>query len=551
MMLKLYTKDYKTFGRNGEIPLEKIDRGLPGDEMELSIGKEKWIVTQRAEHPTLVGLLDVKSKYVYGMSSRGTSQYLFTPYNESYPPFIVGCADKDKRHNKIVLVRFSDWPVGSKFPKGQLIQTLGVAGDFEAEAKALYWCYSPWTFKKEPTVMARPKAHGLSFIKEEENENDEDDNEHDDRLSSISSHPNRLDLTQKYTLNIDPLGCKDIDDVLTVYHNDSNSWVLVVTIADVSEMIDVNGELDHHAMKTGQSLYSEFLPPRNMLLPQLSEDELSLIPGKTRFGVSLIHTFSGNKLMYSKFAESIIENKASYTYDNVEATADPEVVKMIRQAAGILGCEDINDPHKWIETFMVNYNKSVAKELYDKNVGIFRGQKPDVPLEKYQRICPELAHQAAIFTGPEDILEHTSLNAPTYCYASSPIRRYVDIVNQRLLKIIISKQWEFLFLSRDDDFSGLADKMNDLQKGAKRQSRDDFFLSQLAGEKRIIEGVIFDIATEKLKVYVPVWKRFVKVRREQKIESTTTLYEGEKVNLRYFYNPDQVAWKNRIVFQIV
>jgi len=529
MVNKLYTKDYKTFGVNGEIRLESIDRALPGDEIELSDGKEKWIVTQRAEHPTLVGILDIKSKYIYGMSSRGTSQYLFTPYNESYPPFIVGCADKNKTHNKIVLIRFSDWPVGSKFPKGQLVQTLGVAGDFQAEAKALYWYYSPWVYRQIPMSSCR-------------NNNSE-----------------RLDLTNKYTFNIDPPGCKDIDDVLTVYrnnnnNNNNNSWVLVVTIADVADIIDTNCELDHHAMKTGQSLYSNFLSPRNMLPPELSEDILSLIPGNVRLGVSLVHTFIGNTLISSKFMETIIENKASYTYDNVEATLDPDTLKMTRQAANILGCEDINDPHKWIETFMVNYNKNVAATLYKHQVGIFRGQKPEAPLEKYQRICPELAHQAAIFTGPDNILEHTSLNAPTYCYASSPIRRYVDIVNQRLLKIIISKQWELLILCKNDDFSILAEKMNILQKGAKRQSRDDFFLSQLAagetGEKRTIEGVIFDITTEKLKVYVPSWKHFIKVlRRDEKTESTIS--EGDQVTLRYFYNADQVGWKNRIVFQIV
>ena len=517
--MKLYTKDYKTFGVNGEIRLENIDRGLPGDEVELSVGKERWIVTQRAEHPTLVGLLDVKSKYIYGMSSRGTSQYLFTPYNESYPPFIVGCADKDKTHNKIVLIRFSDWPVGTKFPKGQLIQTLGIAGDFQAEAKALYWCYSPWVCRQIP-------------------------------ISSCHNKLERLDLTEKYTLNIDPPGCKDIDDVLTVYRKDNNSWVLVITIADVADMIDANSELDHHAMKTGQSLYSNFLPPRNMLPAQLSEDALSLIPGKVRLGVSLVYTFVGNVLIRSKFMETIIENKASYTYDNVEETADPNVVKMIREAADILGCEDINDTHKWIETFMVQYNKTVASTLYDYQVGIFRGQKPEAPLEKYERICPELAHQAAVFTGPDNILKHTSLNASTYCYASSPIRRYVDIINQRLLKIIISKQWEMLILSKNDEFSLLAEMMNILQKGAKRQSRDDFFLSQLAtAATKIIEGVIFDVAPDKLKVYVPTWKRFVKVRISKKLEST--LSEGDQVTLRYFYNPDQVGWKNRIVFEIM
>jgi exoribonuclease R len=530
MMCKLYTKDYKTFGQNGEIRLERIDRGLPGDDMEYALGKSNWVVSHRAEHPTLVGLLDVKSKYIYGMSTRGVSQYLFTPYNESYPPFIVGYADKDKSHNKIVLVRFSDWPVGSKFPKGHLERVLGVAGDFKAEALALQWCASPWTIKfTSEQMLEQPQL-------------------------SVPPPNNRVDLTDKWTINIDPPGCRDIDDVISVYKG-VDKWHLVVTIADVAESVDTGSTLDIHASRTGQSVYSEFLPPRNMFPPALSEDLLSLIPGKRRLGVSIIYTFMGDVFITHKFAETIVENKESYTYENVRATADPENIKMIRAAASILGCKeaDADDPHKWVETFMVDYNKKVARELSNAKVGVFRGQKTEVSLETYERICPELAHQAATFTGSDNILQHKSLNAEVYCYASSPIRRYVDVVNQRLLKIIISKEWEFVIISRDDDFSSLADTMNELQKVAKRQSRDDFFLKQLSlgAATNIVDGVVFDYSSEKerLKVYVPAWKRFVKVR-VFKTDSQPPC-EGEKVTLRYFYNADQVAWKNRIVFQIV
>jgi len=543
--MHINTKDYKTFwttdGR--EIPLSQTDRVLPNDTVQYN--GEKYVTTERADHPLLVGVLNVKSKYMYGMSSRGTPQYLFTPYNESYPPFIVG--SKDKTANKIVLIKFESWDVGQKFPKGQLVNTIGLCGDFLAEAKALYWQHSPYMFK-----------------------GDAYDSASEDQLLQEG----RTDLTDKYTLNIDPAGCKDIDDVLTVYeikpststNTSTSEYCIGITISDVSETIDPGSQLDIHAARTGQSLYSEFLPPRNMLPPIFSEDHLSLLPGKKRLGISLICRFIDNTFIESLFVETVVKNKESFTYENVAEKCDPKVVNMIRRAARALGITEANaqDPHKWIETFMIFYNTEVAKVLQRQKVGIFRGQKAAVAndMEKYKRICPELANQAAVFTDCENILPHMSLGLDYYCYATSPIRRYVDIVNQRLLKFFIKMDFKNIILEEASDIQPLVDQQNLLQKGAKHHSREDFFLRLLQeGEhnantnnnnktSRTIEGVVFDFNEAKMKVYVPLWKRFVKVRHNLH-EVQEKYEEGQTIQLRYFYDANQVAWKNRMVFEVM
>ena len=547
MSTKIHTKDYKEFYLDYSdvtIALQDTDRVLPGDVVERVKGK--WQTAHRADHPLLVGLLDVKSKYVYGMSSRGVPQYLFTPYNESYPPFIVGCSTKDRSHNKIVLVRFDSWENGQKFPRGALVETLGNAGDLKVEAKALYLQYSPWTFKKD--IIIPPFKRGLDVIREVDEDSDSDSTiTHEDH----KSHTERVDLTEKYTFNIDPAGCKDIDDVLTIYEKDDKTWILVITISDVAELVDTNGELDQHAVKTGQSLYSHFLPPRNMLPAKLSEDELSLLPGKQRLGVSLFCEFYCNTFLSlaSKFHLTVIENKKSFTYDSFVTEAPSKVVDAVRDAAAaISNGPKTDDPHKWIETIMIYYNSEVAKKLAYESVGIFRGQKKSQAdlKERYEQICPELAHEAAVYTTAADIMPHTALGKDQYCYASSPIRRYVDIVNQRFLKAILLKDWYDIAITKQIDSTELVEQQNRLQKGAKRQSRDDFLLAQIAAAaSKTLEGVVFDVG-ESIKVYVPAWKRIVKVR--------TWTYDtpavGTNVTLKYFYNPDQNAWKNKIVFAL-
>lgn len=523
MTHKLSTKDYVSFsvGNVVNISLDQIDRGLPGDEMELTANRTTWKVFHRVDHPHLVGVLDVMSKYVYGMSTRGVSQYLFTPYNKSYPPFIVGCADKDRSSNKIVVVTFASWESSQKFPKGSLVSTLGLSGDLAAEANALQLQYSPWNLKK----------FNLSNTFDLQNEH-------------------RINLSGTPTLNIDPEGCKDIDDIITVYRDATDFVNIVITIADVSEIIDIGSPIDRHAQKTGQTLYSEFHKPRNMLPSILSEDALSLLPGKKRLGVSLFMKFIPlTQLIISDFRETIVENNASYTYENVKTDAPKEIISDICYAAKSLGCNDINDPHKWVETFMIHYNKEVAKKLNSLKLGIFRGQLKSVrnDLEVYNRICPELAHEAALYVSPINLIPHYSLRCEAYCYASSPIRRYVDIVNQRYLKSIIRKEWDLVTISQMADFETIISQQNALQKGAKAQSRDDFLLKQIATNPgKIVDGVVFsfDATEQKMKVYVPQWKRLVKVRNVSEQYS-----EGDKVTLKYYYNPNNVSWKNRIVFE--
>lgn len=546
MSTKIYTTNYKEFsvvGNDIKIPFDDIDRVLPGDIIERNGNKIQTVY--RAEHPLLVGLLDVKSKYIYGMSTRGTPQYLFTPYNKSYPPFIVGCATKDHSHNKIILVRFDSWAEGQKFPKGALVETLGNAGDFKVEAKALYLQYSPWTFKKN--IIVPPIQRSLDAINEV---NEEDDNYNSSYMCLDSKKSEHIDLTNEYTFNIDPPGCKDIDDVLTIYTKDDNTWVLVITIADVSEIVDANGELDQHAGKTGQSLYSNFLPPRNMLPAKLSEDELSLLPGKVRQGVSLFCKFVSNTLVSSEFHLTIVENNRTFSYESFVKDAETQIVEAVRDAAALIsGNPKTDDPHKWIETFMIHYNSEVAKILAKEEIGIFRGQRESqIALkERYEQICPELAHEAAVYTTATDIMPHKALGLDKYCYSSSPIRRYVDIVNQRFLKAILLKDWYDIAISKHFDTREIVDQLNILQKGAKRQSRDDFLLAQISVENhdKILQGVIFDI-TEYIKVYIPVWKRIVKVRTW----TCDTPTVGTNVALKYFYNPDQNSWKNKIVFAI-
>jgi len=141
-----------------------------------------------------------------------------------------------------------------------------------------------------------------------------------------------------------------------------------------------------------------------------------------------------------------------------------------------------------------------------------------------------LAYESATFVLPTEDTRHFGLNSAAYAYASSPIRRYCDVVNQRALKGILKSP-----ITQD-----LIDSLNRRQKQAKAFSRDLFFMTQLSSNNcESVEGTIIDSK----KVYVPVWKRCVKVRN-------LDLHKGTKVRLQWFEDREKPNWKERIVFKV-
>ena len=121
-MSVLSTKDYQHFKVLSAdavavaefVGAENAGRALPGDSVVLKEDGTGCIFVKRAAHPLLPGILELTSKYMYGMTARGAPLYLFRPLNEAYPPFIVGSAEKDRTKNILVLVKLKVYQQKSK-----------------------------------------------------------------------------------------------------------------------------------------------------------------------------------------------------------------------------------------------------------------------------------------------------------------------------------------------------------------------------------------------------------------------------------------------------
>lgn len=535
----LYTKDYihfKILSDIGNLLYEftgakLANHCLPGDHIRWTNGKCE--LELRNHYPLLVGTIELTGSSTYGLTRRGIPMYLFTPYDKSYPPFIVGCSEKDKRFNKIGLIQFEEWT--ANFPRGSLQQTLGTSGETEAEKNALIWQACPWKYPK------------------------------------YDYEPERTDKTERtqlqgYSFHIDPEGCKDVDDVFTFEQINDTCWRITITISDVATYIEDGSAIDIMASLIGQTLYSkEGKMIRPMLPAAYSEHACSLLPGKESYGVSLQFVWDGSSIHDVKWLETVLQVDKSYSYEEFQAASTPYHAPLTAIATYLANNGSIiTDAHEWVEQMMIFYNTEAGKKLKAANMGILRRHSaPDrKKWEEYMAHVPELrflALQSAEYVlAEESDTMHYGLSSDTYAHASSPIRRYADLVNQRILKHLIrnSLQYYIVPISMHD--------MNTREKAIKRFARDMDFLDALSTGKTNFAGIIMDRIKKddnmtKVKIYIPEWKRMISatyktvsdnivLSRDETVEIDISLYR--EVQIQCTFMMQSRCWKERVVLQI-
>ena len=508
----LKTKDYEKF-RVGIHEFEsaaKASRALPGDTVVL----ENMCVTsiiKRANHKGVVGVLEVSSKTKYGFTSRGTPIYLFIPWNESYPPFYVG-SNHSTEYPVIAVVDFEMWAPNMNCPRGNCRFVIGPCGDLESEQQALllHYCPNPWKKSVLP-----PELNGRAWEPSLEIDGD--------------------------TFHVDPEGCRDIDDAITFIPHENGITEVFIHIADVGSLLQTNPSL-WRAEELGQTLYEDGKVVAG-LFPESVERACSLLPFKKRSTVSLCFSWNSVDFTFSsvKWIHCCIKVKESYTYDTIYGTRHAPLLKKIASA---LASKPLPDSHDWIAQFMLFYNKEAAKTLEQ---GILRRHgAPDIELlEKLKEIgsVPEhLAFQSGEYcsTGETEV-SHWGLQESMYCHASSPIRRYVDCINQ--LYIMKTK---FGYTFEIPPYS--IETLNQLSKSAKRYERDLFFVKNILGTVKTdpLEACIITVSEKKVKIWVEDWKLILTVYKPiQGWEFEPVI--GSQLIVKLSMDPKQRNWKRKIV----
>ncbi len=290
------------------------------------------------------------------------------------------------------------------------------------------------------------------------------------------SRNGREDLRSLPIITIDGPKTRDFDDAISLEFVD-NDIRIGVHIADVAAIIHHQSPIDAAAKERASSLY---LPRRQipMIPKDLSQDLLSLKEGCDRPAISLLARFNrdGTMLRY-RFCASTICVQRQLTYGDVnENLLAKERFRELHRLAEILRQERLNRgamnlslPELEIDTdpsgalrldlvpqdspsrmiiaeFMILYNELAARFCQENKIPVlYRGQAQPtekLPLDEKGYIFYVFQQRRKlsplhISTHPNP---HSGLGVDLYTQATSPIRRYLDLVVQRQLSSFLAEE---------------------------------------------------------------------------------------------------------------
>jgi exoribonuclease R len=356
--------------------------------------------------------------------------------------------------------------------------------------------------------------------------------------------------------NIDPEGCKDVDDVFAWRLLEDGKTEFAIAIADVASFVPVGSELDAEARRKGLTCYEHGVPIQPMLPTELSEVRASLrADGVARPALARIYTVQNDTVESVRWALIKLSIQKAYSYESV--LHDPIVSKKLPELLTICldhawTSEAAADPHEWVSAAMIAYNSAAGELLKSAGLGLLR-RHAGTTQRMYGDLADRTGCSAIAMLGmaageycAASALDsvHSGLGLTAYAHASSPLRRYADLVNQRWIKYLV---FGCSAPSTGESERRLCLGLNGAERRFKALERDLWFLSKInPGQISEATGYAleFKAHTEKWTVYVPEWRRKVRGVCSEELAA------GQAVKVRAFADLRRAAWTDRIVVQI-
>merc|ERR1719319_2097259 len=133
-------------------------------------------------------------------------------------------------------------------------------------------------------------------------------------------------------MSIDPRGCEDVDDTLSVRRLDNGNIELGVHIADVTQFVKFNSLTDLEARKRATTVY--MADRRYDMLPEvLSANLCSLLGGVERYSVSVIwelhpKTFCVKDVWYGR---TVVRSSYKLCYEHAQDILDGKDAHEMKQ----------------------------------------------------------------------------------------------------------------------------------------------------------------------------------------------------------------------------
>jgi exoribonuclease-2 len=320
----------------------------------------------------------------------------------------------------------------------------------------------------------------------------------------------RADLTFLPLMTIDGQSTLDFDDALSIERL-ADGYRLGIHIADVGHFVRKDDQIDEQARGRGSSIY---MPDQkiSMLPPDLAEGLCSLKAGQVRPAISTLVTLSPSlEINDYEIRASLVTVKDQLTYYDVNLVVDqnPDLVVLYKIAEKFrrqrfdAGAIQISVPeiNLWlagdhsitvnkisrespsrmlVAELMILANWLMAKFLADRGMpAIFRSQP--APRDRLYRDDEGSLFQnwmqrrfLSRFVLDHRPDKHSGLGVDAYVTATSPIRKYFDLVTQRQLRAALGLEQPYSIEDIDGIIQALEQPMGNV--GRVQYGRNRYWL---------------------------------------------------------------------------
>lgn len=360
--------------------------------------------------------------------------------------------------------------------------------------------------------------------------------EFDPRSEAVRTQ--RQDLRDLVVLSIDDESTRDVDDAFSL-QRPGDGYRVGIHITDLSEAVPPDSPLDEIARQRVLSLYfPESTIP--MLPAALSAESGSLVAGEERLALTLLADFDASlHFQTAELVLSTIVNHHRLTYDTADAILcgeDHVVAETVRTLSRIAetlqrrrieaGALELERPeldikvneigeidvevraretpaNRLVTELMILYNVEVARFCHARELPvIYRAQDPiaEPPENGDVAVLPEPVRRFRLLKriAPAKLTieprAHHLLGVDLYCQASSPLRRYGDLILQRQ---IVSWLRRGEAVHSRDEITAIIHQTDERARELSRLENDRaryWFLKYLTGYKgKRFLGVLLDV----------------------------------------------------------
>ncbi len=321
---------------------------------------------------------------------------------------------------------------------------------------------------KEDLLESRKDKYRLKLLKEKYNIKEGFDRDILKQLEPDEDYQNSIPKQEidDYIISIDGDYATEIDDALSATKLPNGNYLLGVHIASVTSYFDYNSLIVQNALEREENIYE-----RDKIISifpkEYSSNKGSLLQGTKRFAESHYFEIQPNGIIIDAGnRKSIITNSKKTTYKEVsqvieEGSYDKEFENTVKNLVDITkiiskrydyhtSLEE--EPasalaHDIVNYCMILHNEFIAIDSYENNRPIAylvqeESEEPDEILKELSQKIGEgnSAFHQQIFCYEEESKyakegKHKGLKLDHYVQCSSPLRRSVDILNQRSIDL--------------------------------------------------------------------------------------------------------------------